>query len=249
MWSNFLVIGLIGLAVGSFLNVCIYRIPQGVSVVTPRSRCGTCETVLRPIDLVPVFSWLWLKGRCAHCGTPVSARYLGVELLTSAVFLGIFARFGFQLATPFYCLLSAYFIVVAFIDIDHHKIHNKSVLMGLLLAVPLWVMSFVGKNPLYTTPLMGLAGSLAGFLVLYGLALVSNKTTGGNGLGYGDVKFFLVVGAVLGGVYIWAALWLMFVCAGVYAAFKKVVFKSSERHLALAPFIVSACLAVVLWQG
>src|SRR5580693_1057551 len=107
---------LLGLAVGSFLNVVIYRVPQGLSIVSPRSACPACGAPIRERDNIPVFSWVLLRGRCRDCQAPISGRYPLVELTCAALFAGTAARFGFRWDLPAYLVLFAGLLALSYID-------------------------------------------------------------------------------------------------------------------------------------
>jgi leader peptidase (prepilin peptidase)/N-methyltransferase len=126
---------LFGAAVGSFLNVVIYRVPAGLSLLHPPSRCPTCHTQLKPHDNVPVLGWLWLKGRCRYCRTPISPRYPLIEAFTGALFLATFWLFGLGWVTVGYWLLLSWLVALAFIDIDTLTLPNGLTQSGLVLGL------------------------------------------------------------------------------------------------------------------
>src|ERR1700712_4336651 len=128
MWFLGVLCAVVGLAIGSFLNVVIWRVPRGESVVRPGSHCPSCDHPVRPYDDIPVVSWLLLRGRCRDCGEPISARYPLVEAGTSALFVVIAVHFGFSWALPAYLYLAAIGVALAMIDIDVHRLPNKIVL-------------------------------------------------------------------------------------------------------------------------
>ena len=130
-YSFIAAIFILGAIIGSFLNVCIYRIPAGVSIVTPRSRCPQCETFIRWYHNIPILSWLLLKGKCAYCGVAVPIRYLLVEALTGTLFALFFYRFAFHPVTPVVLLLVAVLVVISFIDLDHQIIPDVISLPGI----------------------------------------------------------------------------------------------------------------------
>src|SRR5438270_905477 len=111
--------GVIGLAVGSFLNVVIHRVPAKVSVVTPRSRCPRCDTEIASRDNIPVLSWIALRGRCRECNAPISARYPAVELATAALFAAAGLRLGADWALPAFCVFLASLLAISLIDLEH----------------------------------------------------------------------------------------------------------------------------------
>jgi leader peptidase (prepilin peptidase)/N-methyltransferase len=188
----------VGLAVGSFLNVVIYRVPLGLSIVRPGSACPTCHTPIGARDNVPVFSWLVLRGRCRTCRERISPRYPLVEILNAAVWLGLgwwaWHSDGLVWLLPLLLVLGSAGIALFFIDIEHHRLPDAIVLplypvtaAGLALA---GIMS--GAWPLTTT----LVGVALWLIVIGGLWLV----TGGRGMGFGDVKLAPILGATLGWV-------------------------------------------------
>ncbi|MBV8051676.1 MAG: prepilin peptidase, partial [Acidobacteriaceae bacterium] len=125
----------LGLAFGSFLNVCIYRLPRGMSVVHPRSRCPQCGAAIRFYDNVPVLSWCILRGRCRDCRSRISARYMLVELLTGLLFLACYAHFGYTLATLKCCTFGFLILGLIFTDAETQLLPNQLTLPGIALGV------------------------------------------------------------------------------------------------------------------
>ena len=185
------VLGLFGLAIGSFLNVCIYRIPLGQSIVHPPSRCTGCGQALRWHHNVPVASWLLLRGRCAFCGAGISARYPAVELLTGVVFAlhaWVFEPGPLLLVR---LAFAAVLIVLAFIDIDHRILPDSMTLTG----IPLGVLASVWLPPGWRDSLIGVA---LGGGILWLIAEAYYRWRHVEGMGMGDVKMLAMIGAVLG---------------------------------------------------
>lgn len=181
----------LGLAIGSFLNVVIWRVPRGESVVSPPSHCPRCDSEIRTRDNIPVLSWLLLRGRCRDCGAPISARYPGVEALTGALFLGMTLTFGLSWELPAYLYLASVGVALAFIDLDTKRLPNVltlpsyPILAGLLL-IPATLDGLWGD---YARALLG---GLALFTFYLVLALVYPA-----GMGMGDVKLAGVLGMAL----------------------------------------------------
>jgi leader peptidase (prepilin peptidase) / N-methyltransferase len=188
---------LFGLAVGSFLNVCIYRIPIKKSIVSPPSSCPKCGAAIRFYDNIPVLSYVLLLGRCRHCRTPISFRYPLVELITGLLSAALFIRFGLALTTVFLFLFTAALIAIAFIDLQHKIIPDVISLPGILLGLVFSFFPSAGISPLEA--LIGVVGG-GGFLFLVGTAF--EKVTGREGMGGGDVKLLAMIGAWMG----WKAL-------------------------------------------
>lgn len=193
---------LAGLVVGSFLNVCADRVPYGQSVVSPGSHCPACGRRLRPWELAPVLSFLWLRGKCSRCAAPIPARTLALELLTGASFGLIWVVVGWG---PRLILASAYaavLLLIAVIDIEHQRIPNVIVLPAAGLA-PFAAAAAGAPLP------MSLLGAAVG-AVLLGVPYVLRP----GGLGAGDLKLAGLVGAICGYPLVLVALWLAVVTGG-----------------------------------
>ena len=179
--------GLLGLLVGSFLNVVAYRVPRGESVVHPRSRCPSCDTPIAARDNVPVLSWLLLRGRCRHCGIPIAARYPLLEALTGVAFAAVVLVVGIEGELALYLPFTALLIAVAAIDLEHRIVPNKLLAPAAVYAVAAWAVV-----DLDFLPEALIAGAAAfTFLLLAALAYPA-------GMGMGDVKLAGVMGLYLG---------------------------------------------------
>lgn len=182
-----IIIGVLGAAVGSFLNVVIHRVPLGESVVAPASRCSACGRAIKPYDNVPVLSWVALRGHCRGCGVRISPRYPAVELLTGLVFAAVALVRGIDLDLIVELPFVAVLIAVAAIDIEHKVIPNRIVVPAVVYGVV--VGSLVKTNE---APELLLAGGGA-FVVMLIVALVQPR-----GMGMGDVKLAGLMGLYLG---------------------------------------------------
>ena len=181
-----------GLCIGSFLNVCIYRLPVSKSIVHPRSMCSNCGTLIAAYDNIPVLSYLWLKGRCRHCQIKISLRYPMVELLGGLFALGTYLKFGLTLEALIYYLFFAALLTVTFIDIDHRIIPNVITLPGIPIC---FAASFALPTINYKEALLGIligGGSL--LLVAWVYSLITKK----EGMGGGDIKLLAMMGAIVG---------------------------------------------------
>ncbi len=182
-----------GLLTGSFLNVVIYRVPLGLSIISPRSACPVCKTPIRFYENIPVLSYLFLRGRCSHCQSPISIRYPIVELTTAILFLAAALKFGLTWHLlihdlPFISLL----VAICFIDLDHRIIPDKLSLTGVGIGL-LSALFIPGVHFLDA-----LIGGGVGFLAFYLPALVYEKWTGRMGLGGGDIKLLAMLGTFVG---------------------------------------------------
>jgi leader peptidase (prepilin peptidase)/N-methyltransferase len=179
--------GISGAVIGSFLNVVVYRLPIGQSLVKPRSHCPNCQTPVAPRDNVPLLSWLFLKGKCRHCGETISARYPAVELLTAACFIAVVLAQGISADLIALIPFTAVLIAVTFIDLEHKIVPNKimgpAAIYGLVTAVAF-------RTDMLPELLIAGAGAFVFFLVA---ALIHPK-----GMGMGDVKLAGVMGLYLG---------------------------------------------------
>ena len=185
-----------GAAMGSFANVLIYRLPMGLSIVSPGSRCPSCSTQIRWFDNIPIVSYFILGGRCRACRTTISLRYPLVEALSGLLFAAVVFRVGIQPATAALALFAWALVVITFIDLDHRIIPDVISLPGTMLGL---AFSFVPGFPRPVDSAVGVAiGAGFLFLVLYAY----EKIMGEEGMGLGDVKLLAMIGAFLG----WQAL-------------------------------------------
>jgi leader peptidase (prepilin peptidase)/N-methyltransferase len=205
----------LGLAFGSFLNVCIYRIPRGISVIRPRSSCPNCRAHIHFFDNIPVLSWFVLRGRCRYCQARISPRYAVVELLTAFLFVLCYAHFGYTLATLKCCTFGFLLLGLIFTDAETQLLPDKLTLpglaLGLLFSLVIPVNDLVSQllPGLISMPasaaswrLLSLLDSLAGAAVgasfIYGAGVIYLRARGVEGMGFGDVKLMAMVGAFLG---------------------------------------------------
>ena len=207
---------ILGLAFGSFLNVCIYRMPLGLSVITPRSACPKCKQLIAFYDNLPVVSWLILRGRCRQCKAKISPRYLIIELLTGVMFLACYWYFGLTLSTLKYCTFAFLLLGLIFTDAETKLLPDKLTLPGFALGVVFSLI--IPVNDLASQFLPGevnlpfsgdvsmrilslfdsLLGAALGASFIYGAGAIYLRWRGMEGMGFGDVKLMAMVGAFLG---------------------------------------------------
>ncbi len=185
------VCALFGLAIGSFLNVVIYRVPIHKSIVSPRSSCPTCATPILERDNIPVISWLILKGKCRSCHEPISARYPLIELACAALFAGAAARFGFNWYLPTALILLATLLALSFIDLEHLRLPKSIIYTCLVAMVALLVLDASITNDWHRLLIAGIC-AVAWFAVFLINALSPRA------LGFGDVRLSLILGLGLG---------------------------------------------------
>jgi leader peptidase (prepilin peptidase) / N-methyltransferase len=209
-------IAFLGLCFGSFLNVCIYRLPLGLSVVTPRSACPRCKRAIAMYDNMPVISWLILRGRCRGCKSRISPRYLYIEVLTGALFLGCYAYAGLSLITLKFCAFGFLLLGLIFTDAETKLLPDKLTLPGLALGILFSLFVPVNDVAAQFLPRMmnlpfsaeidarlfslldSLLGAALGASFIYGAGAVYLRWRGAEGMGFGDVKLMAMVGAFLG---------------------------------------------------
>ena len=217
-----------GLIFGSFLNVCIYRMPRGLSVVSPRSACPTCGKQIAAYDNIPVLSWLLLRGHCRACHTRITPRYMIVELLLGLLFLACFAEFGLRVETLKWCTFSFLLLGLVFTDAETHLLPDKLTLPGLALGIA-WSLLVAVPGPLgfyydrsASPALLSLGDALIGAAVgagfIYGTAAIYLRLRGAEGMGMGDVKLMAMVGAFLGAALTLFVLITASVLGGFYGA-------------------------------
>ena len=198
--------GLLGLAVGSFLNVVIHRVPDDQSVIRPGSHCPHCGAAVRNRHNIPVFGWLLLRGRCADCAAPISARYPLVEAGTAALFVAVTAHFGLSWELPAYLYLAGVAVALAAIDLDTMRLPDAIVLPSYGIAIALLTPAMIAEHGWAAGTRSLLAG--AALCALYFAIATVHR-----GMGFGDVKLALLLGLYLG------FLGWQFLAVGAFAGF------------------------------
>jgi leader peptidase (prepilin peptidase)/N-methyltransferase len=254
---------MIGLAIGSFLNVCIVRLPLHESVVTPRSRCPQCRQMITWRDNIPVLSYVLLGGRCRHCKKKISIRYPIVEAATAAIAVLLYLKFGLTLTWGIFFVFCAALIALALIDVDHRILPDlitlNGIWAGLLVStifieprpMALSVLRLVGLNTLdlhLQALIASVIGAAIGGGLLWGVAEAYFRVRGVEGMGFGDVKMMAMVGAFLG-----APLALLTIMIGSLVgsvaglAFMRFTGKSRDYELPFGTFLGLAAIIAVLY--
>lgn len=223
--------------VGSFLNVCSYRLPRGMSVVFPPSHCPQCGQRLSPKELIPVLSYFWQRGRCRHCRGKISKRYPVSELVTAGLFTLLYFYFGLTPLLLKYLFLTSVLTVVAFTDLEAYLVPNGVLLVALLGGI---VLNFWARDLTLFSALLGLALSFGFFAFL---ALVSR-----GGMGGGDAKLAGVIGFFLGWPLAAVAVFLACLFAGLLGIFLlSLKLKGRKDRLPFAPFLAAGALVTIVW--
>jgi leader peptidase (prepilin peptidase)/N-methyltransferase len=223
----------IGLAIGSFLNVCIYRIPAKKSLIRPGSHCPVCGTPIKPYDNIPLLSYIVLRGQCRQCRAKISLRYPSVELLTALLFVALFAMYGPTLQCVIYGLLVVGLIVMTLIDLDHYIIPDRITIPGALLGLlcsPFNEPLGLGARGFVTSVIGLLVGGTLFFLIaLGGSALFKKESMGG-----GDIKLAALLGTFLGWKGALVSFFFAFFSGAIIGAI--VLLASSQRSSTRVPF-------------
>jgi len=239
---NVVLIFILGLIVGSFSNVCIYRIPKNESIIFPASHCPKCHSPIKPTDNIPLLSYILLKGRCRNCKSKISIQYPIVELLTGLIYLIIYLIYGLNIQTLIYIILSSSLIIIAFVDL------NEQVILGVLslpgIAIGLILSSFVPYISFINSALGVLVGGGIILIIRFAGSVIFKKES----MGLGDIELAAMVGAFLGWRYIIISLFLGFflgALAGIILILSKI--KSREDVVPFGPFIVLGSFITLFW--
>ena len=236
--TTFGVVLALGLAVGSFLNVCIHRLPRGESVASPPSRCPGCERQLRWFDNVPVLGWLVLRGRCRMCRAPVSVMYPLVEVVTGLLFVLQYWQLGWQPLLGVRLLFVSAMVVLCVIDLQHRILPNAITLPGVLVGLVASVFLFPGWRSALIGALVG-----GGFLRVVGEAYFRLRRE--EGMGMGDVKMLAMIGAFLGWQQMLVTLTLATLTGSLVGGGMIVLDRGNIRYaLPLGSFLAAAAIAV-----
>jgi leader peptidase (prepilin peptidase)/N-methyltransferase len=235
----------IGLCVGSFLNVVIYRVPRRESVVRPRSHCPACEAPIADRDNIPVLSWMLLRGRCRSCGARISVRYPLVELGTAVLFVAAAVRLGATWQLPAFCVFFASLLAISVIDLDHYIIPNRVIYPTLAVTIPLLVVAAAADGS-WDHLRNAAIGGVAGFAVLLAIHVAVPR-----GMGFGDVRLAGVIGMMLGWLglrYLFLGLFLAFLLASVIGvALIAARLRSRKDAVPFGPFMALGAVLAVLW--
>ena len=236
-----ILIFVLGLIVGSFSNVCIYRIPRNESVIYPASHCPKCRTKIKPLDNIPLLSYILLKGRCRNCGSKISIQYPVVEFLTGLIYLIIYLIYGLSIQSLVYIILLSALIIIAFIDLQEQIIPDVISLPGIVVGL---ILSFI-------VPYMSFINSVLGTLVGGGIILISARVGSiifkKEAMGGGDAKLTAMIGAFLGWRYTIISLFLGFflgALTGIILIMTKI--KKREDVIPFGPFIALGSIITLL---
>ncbi|NEP17492.1 MAG: prepilin peptidase [Leptolyngbya sp. SIO4C1] len=242
-----------GAAVGSFLNVVVYRLPAGLSLLHPPSRCPCCQHRLRPYDNVPVLGWLWLRGRCRYCRAPIAIRYPLVEGLTGLLFLSLYGRFGWTVETWGYWLFVSLLLVLALIDLDTMTLPSRPMVIGVVSG---WL--FHGALAAQAVPtfasvgpaLMGsLFASVLGLWLLSLIRILGSAALNQAAMGGADSKLAAMLGAWLGWSGLLLSLFLAALLGSLIGGSALLLQRLNRKQpIPFGPFLVTGA-AITLFYG
>jgi leader peptidase (prepilin peptidase)/N-methyltransferase len=238
---------LLGMVVASFLNVCCDRLPVGESIVYPPSHCPACQRRIKVKDLIPVFSYLWLRGRCRYCRAPIPRRVLWVEVGTAALFGLVYWNYGLSLELPIVLFYSSLFIVFLVIDLEHRLILNKIVYpamgVALLVSALFSIPGFLPQTEIVPGIVQAAIGGGIGLALFFLVVLISR-----GGMGWGDVKMAALIGLVVGFPLVFVALLLAVLAGGLVAGFLLALkIKKRRQAIPFGPFLSLATIVTLLW--
>jgi len=234
-----------GAVLGSFLNVCIYRIPQKESIVFPASHCPGCQHKLSPLDLIPIISFLCLRGRCRYCGQGISWRYPVVELLSGLSFVAVnyfYPAFTNPLEFVFYIVFVMLLIIISFIDLEHQLIPDSAVISGIIFGL---LFSLLHGWVAFLNSLLG-AG--LGFAALFLVGKIGKFFFKKEAMGEGDFFLAAFIGAYLGWPWVFLALFLSYLLAGFAAAVLLALRRVKvDSYVPFGPALASGAVATLFW--
>lgn len=241
----YILIAIYGLLIGSFLGVCISRIPEGKSIVRPPSHCEACGHQLNFLDMIPVISYIFTKGKCRYCGDKLSPKYPLLEILTGVMFIALYAVYGLTITFVYYSIMGSLLIVITFIDYKHMIIPTGLIIFGLIAIVIYFAIANVFPSE-YITVVPNFKDSLFGGLIGYGLFFVIVITTGA--MGGGDVRLMGILGlafGIEGVVFITIVSFILGALISLILLATKI--KSWKDMIPFGPFISGTALIYILY--
>ena len=235
---------ILGLLIGSFLNVCIYRIPRGESIAYPASHCTSCGNDIMFYDLIPVISWILLRGKCRNCKEKISIRYALVELVTAILFLLTYFQYGINIYLLKYLLLIPFLIVIAMIDYDTMEVYTATTLLAVAVGIILLGVNIYLREPIASY----IYGALLGAGTITTIILLSKLIIGTEGMGWGDAEICGLCGLFLGFKLTLLMLFFSFIIGGVIGVyllkFKK---KNGRSEMPFGPSIIMSAFLMMIW--
>ncbi|MDO6354554.1 prepilin peptidase [Caloramator sp. CAR-1] len=233
-----ILIFIIGLIIGSFLNVCIYRIPREESIVFPPSHCPNCKLNLKWKDLIPLISYAVLRGRCRYCKARISPVYPFIEFLNAFLYLLIYFKYGLSLEFIKFAFLTSLVIVIGVIDYFTTDIYTNTIIVGLIVGIAFAIISFFVEGSI----MIYIIGSLIGGGVISLIILLTN------GMGWGDAELLFIIGLFLGVRLTLVTLFLSFIIGGIVGGVLIILkIKSRKDYIPFGPFISIGAVISILF--
>ena len=227
---------IIGLCIGSFLNVCIYRIPKEESIVFPASHCTSCGHELKFYELIPVVSYIFLRGKCIKCKSKISIKYPLIEILNGLLYLLLFIKYELSFNFIFYCLLVSLLIVISIIDLESKYVYSSTTIVGVLLAI---IYIIIGGCLGEVRILNNLLGGLIGYGIIFLIIILTG------GMGEGDADIAGICGLFVGIKGVLVALFLAIILGGIFASIVLILkIKDRKSEIAFGPYIA---IGTLIW--
>jgi leader peptidase (prepilin peptidase)/N-methyltransferase len=239
-----IIFAILGLAVGSFLNVCIDRLPRNESIINPPSHCSVCQHKLATKDLIPVFSYLRLRGRCRYCRASIPQRLFWVELATGLIFALLYWHFGLSIELGVMAFYACLFIIIFVIDLEQGLILNKVVYPGMAVAflLALYPWPWLNQSIVMRVAYAALGGAI-GFVIFFLIAFLSR-----GGMGWGDVKLAALIGLATGFPLVFLSIIMGAILGGIVAVALVIVRKRNFKGtIPFGPFLALATMVTLLW--
>lgn len=234
-----ILIFIIGLCIGSFLNVCIYRIANGESIVFPSSHCMKCGIEIKKRDLIPVISYVLLKGKCRNCGDKISIRYPLIELTNGILYILLYLSVGFSLELFKGCIFISLLLVIAFIDFDTHEVYRSTTIFGMIVGIVFLVLNYTLEGLL---PWNNIVGALIGYGIIWLIVILTK------GMGEGDIDIAMICGLFLGIKGIILNLFLAFIIGGIVATILLILIKMGRKsEMAFGPYLAVGGIITLLY--
>lgn len=241
------IIFILGTIFGSFMNVCIYRMPKNESIIKPRSKCMSCGKKIAWFDNIPILSYILLLGKCRKCKSKFSPRYMVVELISGIVYVLLYLHFGLSVKFLAMCYLASSLIVVSFIDLDTYEIPDSITLSGIALGLIISVISpsVMGKTIRLEAGLDSLFGILVGGGIIFILGVLGEFVFKKEAMGGGDVKLLAMIGAFIG----WKLAIFTFFLAPFFGAFAGIFMKLKygKEVIPYGPYLSIAAIVAIFW--
>lgn len=233
-----LIVFLLWLSIGSFLNVCIYRIPRGESISFPPSHCTNCNNRIKSYDLVPLISYIFLKGKCRYCGEKISIKYPLIEFITGIIFMGIYLRYGLTIECVKFFFLASFLILVGIIDYNSTDVYFVTTLSAFIFGIFFLCVNIYMKLPVKTYILGAIIGG--GFIAIIILVF--------GGMGWGDAEMCAFSGLYIGSKLTLLMLFLSIIIGAIVAVVNILLKRKTKKDsMPLCPSIAVGALICIIW--